>query len=41
MGLHMMKISTFFEKEDWVEHMNPARIKGEKVDNMNFPGKGK
>ena len=40
MELHMMKIWTFFEKEDQVEDMNPPQKKGEQVDNMELPSKG-
>ena len=39
MGLQMMKIWTFFEKEDQVEDMNPLRTKWEQVDNMELPRK--
>ena len=41
MGLQKMKKWTFFENEDQVEDMNPPRTKGEKVDNMDPPRKGK
>ena len=40
MELQMMKIWTFFEKEDQVEYMNPPRTKGEKVENIKIPRKG-
>ena len=40
MELHMMKIWTFYEKEDQVKDMNPAWTKGEKVDNIKIPRKG-
>ena len=40
MGLHMMKIWTFFKKEDQVEDLNPPWIKGGQVDNMELPKKG-
>ena len=40
MGLHMMKIWTFLEKEYQIEDKNPPRKKGEKVDNMELPRKG-
>ena len=40
MELHMMKIWTFFKKEDQVEDMNPPQTKGEQVDNMKLPRKG-
>ena len=40
MGLQMMKIWTFFEKEDQVKDMNPPWTKGEQVDNMKLPKKG-
>ena len=40
MELQMMKIWTFFEKEDRVKYMNPPRTKGEKVDNIKLPRKG-
>ena len=39
MGLHMMKIWTFFEKEDQVEEMNLPRTLGEQVENMKLPRK--
>ena len=40
MGVQMMKIWTFFEKEYQVEDMNPPWRKGEQVDNMELPKKG-
>ena len=40
MELQMMKIWTFFEKEDQVEDMNPPQTNGNKVDNMELPKKG-
>ena len=40
MGLQMMKIWTFFEKEDQVEDMNPPWTKGEHVDNIKISKKG-
>ena len=40
MGLQMMKIWTFFEKEDQVKDMNSPRTKGEQADNMELPRKG-
>ena len=39
MGLQMMKIWTFLEKEDQVEDMNPPRTKGEQIDDMKIPMK--
>ena len=36
----MMKIWTFFEKEDLVEDMNLPHTKGAQVDNMELPRKG-
>ena len=40
MELQMMKIWTFFKKEDHVKDMNPPWTKGEQVDNMELPRKG-
>ena len=40
LGLQMIKIWTFFGKEDQVEDMNPPQTKGEQVDNMDPPRKG-
>ena len=40
MELQMMKIWTFFEKEDQVEDMKPPQTKGERVDKIKLPRKG-